>query len=121
MPDVDTYLPVVSKLLQRTSEGKIEWKGTYESSIFICAVEGEFSFEIERTQTTRGAWARRFTMKDAAGEEVFVMRAISPTSETSHENDKRWEMLDDLYERARRIALNIDKKVADVSKVLDSM
>jgi hypothetical protein len=115
------YLPVISKLLAKTTERKIEWKGTYESSTFICALEGEYSFEIEKGKSGSGNWYRKLTMKDREEGEVFVARAIFPTQNSSNENDELFQTLDDLYEQARRVALDVDKKVNAVSDILDKI
>jgi hypothetical protein len=114
-------LQVVNKLLEKTKERKIEWKGTYDSTTFICAIEGEFSFEIEKGKTTSGRGFRRLTMKDREDGEVFVERAIAPSTDTSMSQDRVWDILDDLYEQARRVALDIDKKVSDVTNLLDKI
>jgi hypothetical protein len=121
MAAITEYLPVIAKLLDRTKARKIEWKGTYESTTFICALEGEYSFEIEKRKFSGGNWFRSLTMKDKDGEMVFVAQAFAPDSETSIENDQLYTTLDELYEQARRIALDIDKKLTDVSEILDNI
>ncbi|SRR6266404_2349145 len=121
MAAITEYLPVISKLLEKTKDRKIEWKGTYDSTTFICALEGEYSFEIEKAKSSGGNWYRKLTMKDREQGEVFVARAISPTSNSSAENDALFQTLDELYEQARRVALDVDKKVSDVSNILDKI
>jgi hypothetical protein len=115
------FLPLITKLLEKTRERKVEWKGTYESTTFICALEGEYSFEIEKGKTSSGTAYRRLTMKDGEQLEVFIETAYLPTQNTSMENDNLYEILDAVYESARRVALDIDKKVSDVSKLLDKI
>jgi len=115
------YLPGISKLLEKTKERKIEWKGTYESAAFICALEGEYSFEIQKGKTSSGNSYRRLTMKDREQGEVFVAFAVYPTSTSSRENDDLFATLDQLFEQARRTALDVDKKVSDVSNILDKI
>src|SRR5882762_1782507 len=108
------YVPVIAKLLQKTKDGKIEWKGTYESTTFLCILEGEYTFEIEKSQRSGGAYID-LKMKDREDGEVFALRAITPTADSSQQNDNLFLLLDDLYDRARRVALDIDKKVDNVS------
>jgi hypothetical protein len=115
------FFPLITKLLEKTKERKVEWKGTYESTIFICALEGEYSFEIEKSKTSSGTGIRRLTMKDGEQLEVFIEVAYFPGENTSVENDNLYEMLDAMYESARRVALDIDKKVSDVSNILDKI
>jgi hypothetical protein len=121
MAGITDYLPLMAKLLARTKDRKIEWKGTYDSSTFICALEGQYSFEIEKDKTSAGTWYRKLTMKDKEQEEVFVARAVSPTNDTSRENDELYQTLDNLHEHARRVALDIDRKVSDVNNILDKI
>jgi hypothetical protein len=115
------YLPVITKLLQKTKERKIEWKGTYESTTFICALQGQYSFEIEKARFSSGTWYRKLTMKDREEGEVFVARAVVPTDTSSNDNDQLFQMLDELYERARRVALDVDRKVNEISDILDTI
>ena len=115
------YLPLIQKLSDKTVARKIEWKATYEPTTFICALEGEYSFQIEKSATAGGNPYRRLTMKDKDNVEVFVAFALSPTSNTTDENDELFPILVDLYEQARRIALNVDKKLHDVSNFLDTI
>ena len=115
------FLPVITKLLEKSKEGKVDWKGTFESSTFICALDGAYSFEVEKDRTQGGMSLRRLTMKDKNQEEVFVLRANTPTPQSSQENDQLWLVLDELFERARRIALDVDQKVSEVNKILDKI
>jgi hypothetical protein len=121
MAQVVDYLPVVMKLLAKTQARKIEWKGTYDSTTFICAIEGEYGFEIEKGKLTNGRLYRKLTMKDKEQVEVFVERAFLPSEESSQKNDELFEVLDELYERARMTALDIDKKLSEASDILDKI
>jgi hypothetical protein len=121
MAATSEYLSVISKLLEKTKDRKVEWKGTYDSTTFICALEGQYSFEIEKAKSSGGVWYRRLTMKDRDQAEVFVTRAFAPSSNSTVDNDNVFQTLDQLYEQARRIALDIDKKVNDVSNILDKI
>jgi hypothetical protein len=121
MPRMVEYTPLIDKLLEKTRQRKVEWKGTYESSTFICVLEGEYSFEIEKGKYSSGSWFRRLTMRDKEAEEVFVMRAVDPGAATSMENDELFATLEELYNRARTVALNIDRKVEAASNILDKI
>jgi len=115
------YLPLIAKLLEKTKGRKVEWKGTYESTTFICALEGKYSFEIEKGVTSNRNPYRRLTMKDNLEGEVFVAFAVVPDVDTSDQNDQLFQMLDELYQQARRVALDIDRKVDEISDILDKM
>jgi hypothetical protein len=121
MAEITEYLPVISKLLEKSKSRKIEWKGTYDSMTFICALEGEYSFEIEKGKSSNGNWYRKLIMKDREQGEVFVARAAFPTANSTNENDQLFQTLDELYEQARRTALDVDKKVNEISNILDKI
>jgi hypothetical protein len=121
MANPNEYVPLMSKLLEKTKERKIDWKGTADDTTFICALEGQYSFEIARYKASSGIWYRKLTMRDKEQAEVFVARAYVPTPTSPSENDQLFQTLDNLYEYARRIALDIDQKVNDVSNILDKI
>jgi hypothetical protein len=121
MSTITEYLPLIQKLVEKTKERKIEWKGTYESTTFICVLEGQYTFEIEKGKTSSGNSYRRLSMKDAEEGDVFALRATSPSSSSSDENDLLFSLLEEMYDRARIIALNIDKKVNAVNDILDKI
>lgn len=115
------FLPMVEKLFEKTKAGKIEWKPTYDSATFICVLEGEYSFEIEKSKSDSGSIYCGLTMKDKDKDTVFVAQAFRSTPTTTAENDQVYSVLAELFERARRIALNVDKKVNEVKNILDKM
>jgi hypothetical protein len=121
MSNLDEYLPIITKLLAKTKAGRVEWKGTFDSTTFICALEGEYSFEVERGKNSSGVWFCKLTMRDSSAADIFVLRAFAPTQTSSQQNDETYQVLDDVYDSARRIALDIDKKLADVSDILDKI
>ena len=120
MSNKSEFLPLVIKLLAKTKDRKIDWKGTYDSLTFICALEGEYSFEIEKG-TASGSSLRILTMRDREQGEVFVLRATSPTPSSPPENDAIFQVLEELFENARRVALDIDKKVSEATNILDKI
>ena len=117
MPSNSDFIPLVTKLLTRTRENKVVWKGTYEADTFVCVLEGGFTFQVERGASN----SRKLEMTDSASATIFRMRAVEPDPETDQDNDQQWEPLEELWERARRAALDIDKKVNEASKILDKI
>jgi hypothetical protein len=109
------YLDVIQKLRDRTEEGKVRWRDTYDQNTFITTLE-RYSFEIRKSRNTYS-----LTMKDGGETELFELIAVEPDPDTSAENDKVHILLEDLYTRARRTALNVDQKVADVKNFLDNL
>lgn len=122
MPEENEFMPVMMKLLERTMAGRVEWKGTFESTTFICSLQGEYSFEIvARVDLGGDPLSYRLTMTDKNQQAVFIVDACTPSGDTSSENDRLYEVLAALYERARRAALDVDKKVKDVADILDRL
>lgn len=115
------YVPIAQKLFDRTTQGKIEWKETYESGVFICALDAGYSFEVSKGRASDGSATRTLKMRSEGDEPIFSIRAFQPDSTSTSENDQIYELLDELYDRARRIALRIDAKVGEVSGILDKM
>jgi hypothetical protein len=120
MPTDIDFLPIIEKLLARTREGKVAWKGTYDSNAFLSVIEGGFAFQIENT-TVNAFESRRLTMTDPTSETVFKIRVTEPTQDTTQDNDKIFRVLEELWESARRAALDIDKKITEVSRILDNI
>jgi hypothetical protein len=120
MPNLNENVPLVAKLLAKTKEGKIDWKGTYDQSVFICVLDGQYTFELDKGKTAAGLGFQKLIMK-TGDEEVLTVRARSPTQSSPRQEDEMFELLGELYDSARRIALNIDQKLNAVSNILDNL
>jgi hypothetical protein len=119
MAEIGDYVPLIAKLLAKTKESRIEWKATVDQQTFLCVLDGRYSFEIQKTRSASGTPIRRLAMKDSEAEDVFHKTAYTPANTTSDENDALFELLDELYERARMTALKIDAKLRDANSILD--
>lgn len=108
---------IIAKLLEKTEAGRIAWEGFGSGGkSFRCSLEDKYKFEI-----TRNDDIYTIAMKDEYWNEIFV-ESIQEELIYPRAGDKaKFEMLQDLYEFARRSALDVEKKVADVSHLLDSV
>ena len=111
----DEYVAFAQKLLDKTEVGKVPWQATYDAAVFV-AVLDEYSCEIRNERA-----GYTLTMKDKADIEMFSLTGYTPTVDTSPAVDRIHNLLEELYERARRTALDIDKKVAKASSFLDKL
>jgi|GEM_PF-6957772 hypothetical protein len=109
------YLDVAEKLRERTEEGKVNWRDTFDQNTFVTTLE-RYSFEIRKLRN-----AYSLIMKDLGEIELFELDAVQPDPETSPENDRVHILLENLYSWARRIALNVDDKVSDIKNFLDKL
>ncbi len=116
----EDYEVTVRKLLDKTRTGKVPWKTTAEEDTFVAAIEGLYTFQVAKVQL-RGGPRVSFGMRDREGQTIFEMNAWEPSSDTTTENDQKYNVLGELFERARRAALQIDKKVNEVNSFLDRL
>jgi hypothetical protein len=106
-----------TKLLKKTKEGKLPWEGTYDPNSFICVLNGDLSFTVAKDEQD----SYFLEMKDDAETVAFRESMRAPDSQTSHAYDQQYEILAELYECARRAALQIDKKIARAEEFLDKL
>jgi len=108
--------PILNKLITKSEEGKVPWKPTYDSDTFIAALEGEFTFQITRT----GA-QYTFLMKDKEDHNLveITSRKLNQWEPGYEPTDSYFGQLDELYDLARDVALDISKKLTDAETLLD--
>jgi hypothetical protein len=121
MAQTPEYVPVLTKLLEKTRQRKIDWKATYDELTFLCAIEGQYAFSVSKGRLDSGEPYRALIMRDKDQVEIFNLQATAPTPASSSENDALFVTIDELHDEARRIALDIDKKVAAVADILDNI
>jgi hypothetical protein len=135
--DFSGYKDVIKKLLEKTRQGRVEWKADGHLNSFWCAILGPpepslnsladllnksknkeekcFSF----TVSTSGADDSQpvLRMRDKADAEIFSI--VSNDLPTSPEEEEVSQMIDEIYELARRQALKVDQKLVLASTLLD--
>jgi hypothetical protein len=104
MSETDEYLPIVAKLLDRTTGQKLEWQ-TYGTDSFNCEIESRIGETIF------------LTMFDPQRNNIFTAR--STQLPTSPDEERLSDLLEALYKVVRRQALNIDEKLRTITDILD--
>ena len=125
------YEPFVKKLLEKSEQGRLNWVerrrpevdshamllGRVDSlTYFTCTVEGEYTFESERTDE-----GYKLTIKDSKGVEFFSITGEQAIVYDDPKKEELFSMLRDLYELARNKALNVDEKLATAAVLLDKI
>jgi hypothetical protein len=119
-PDRPEYRPIIEKLLERTRQGRVRWAGSLGT--FSCTVgstsEKPVKFTLSTTATRDISYDERFlVMDDANGNELF--RVASNDLPTSPEEEAISNMVNELYQVARRQALKSDVELDRVLTLLD--
>lgn len=114
MPNYDQ---VLGKLIEKTEREKVPWKASYEEDTFIVALEGGYTFQIGR----RTFGGLSFLMKDKADNKIIeiVAHDRNHNDDDYGEDDVYYSDLHRLYEAARVIAFDVNKKLDDVAALLD--
>jgi hypothetical protein len=115
--DPSEYKQIIEKLLEKTRQRRVEWEKAFANS-FKCTVGSEdgsfFSFRISAGSDTEPL---SLYMSDEANNTIF--RATSNDLPTSPEEEETSQMLEELYDLARRQALKVEQKLELASSLLD--
>jgi|SRR5882724_5658025 len=116
MAENEIPVEIAQKLLEKTKQDRIQWEPlTFDGESFRCNVEDGFSFEISKLNFVRGE-SFLLVMRDGSGVEIARTRG---KSDALHGQDDVFVLLEELYGRARRLALQVEKKLDRVSQILD--
>jgi hypothetical protein len=115
--DSSEYTEIVVKLLEKTRQRRVAWEKAFSNS-FRCNVGsgdgGSFSFTISGSSEAEPVSLR---MSDESNNTIF--RATSNDLPTSPEEEQTSQMIEELYELARRQALKVEQKLELASSLLD--
>lgn len=106
--------PIITKLLEKTRKGRVEW--TRWGDGYRCSLDDVYFFVVSKVEDSF-----LLSMQDNLGNDIFQETAreeiyyVGPTAE------ERIDMFRDLYELARRKALNADAKIADAFSSLEKI
>lgn len=128
------YKGIIKKLLEKTREGRVEWTADVRPNCFRCTIgppvmnnalaarvarlheeEPNFSFTIVASGTEDPC--PTLIMWDQGGNEIF--RVVSNDLPTSPEEEEVSQMIEEIYDLARRQALKIEQKLEWASTLLD--
>jgi hypothetical protein len=111
------YRNVLEKLRDKTQAGRVGWRvvpGYVAGDTFECDLE-QYKFTVWRDSD--GFIARMEVLNVPSS--IFTVRAEEQIIYRSDESRQMYELLSDLYELARRKALSVPEKLADVAELLD--
>jgi hypothetical protein len=103
-------------VLSKTREGRIPWKPTAEESNFIAAIGGQYVLSVSAFQA-KDQWGnkrRHYAL-------VLRDRDEELTTVTDTDQGVSSDAVKELYETARRKALNVDEKIGGVLEVLSRL
>ena len=106
------YKPIIEKLFKKTQADRVPWEAQGDS-VFHCQLE-EYRFSIRATKS-----GFSLTMKDSRYNEIFSVTIEEEIYFSDAEKQETFQMLSDLYELARRRALNVPEKLVGVAELLD--
>ena len=111
MADEQT-IKFLNGVLSKTREGRIPWKPTAEESNFIAAIGGQYVLSVSAfdEQDSWGNTGRHYAL-------ILRDRDDELTTVTDADDG----IVKELYERARRKALNVDEKIGGVLEVLSRL
>jgi hypothetical protein len=110
------YEQIINALVKKTKEGKLRWQETAQERTFLAAVKGQRTFEISQdwVDTTERI---RLVIRDVDGR-PFVEQVFNITGPRL---DAIANEVRNLYECAKRIALDVDEKVDDTVQLLSQL
>ncbi len=118
--DPSEYKEIVRKLLDKTRQQRVAWEQAFSSS-FRCNVGsgegGNFSFTISANSEPGAGESLWLRMSDESNNTIF--RVTTNDLPTSPEEEETSQMIEELYDLARRQALKIEQKLELASTLLD--
>ena len=112
--------PLVTRLLEKSLNSKVDWKPTADRQAFVTSVGGgELSFKISLVSTTdiddfgqpESVEVPRLDMLDEKGKVLWYI----------HTGDVPGGKLHHLYDAARRIGNRLDERLASAMSALDKL
>jgi len=115
MPDPAILLKLAHRLQDLTTQGKIDWKETADENAFQATV-GQYVVTIRRERGDWDVWKHRIGVVDLKG---TVIDEAGERDETLSGLEEGGYGLPQLFEGARRKAINAEKKLSDLLSSLD--
>ena len=98
---------LVTVVLEKTRDGKLNWEETAHEKAFIASVGGNTTLKIEQGQNWND-YTDTLSLLDEKGNVLWEVDDPQP-------------MIGKLYKLARRIALKVDEKVAAILETLQKL
>jgi hypothetical protein len=113
------YKEIIAKLVEKTKAGKLPWfelEGV-RSDQFYCDLDNQYTFSVWKKDDTYG-----LNMKSQSSSTLlFSVQEQDDIYFSDLKRKEMFELLSDLYEVARRRALNLPDKLANVAELLDKI
>src|SRR5260370_20107437 len=106
------YEPIIDKLLEKTKAGRVPWED-YGQNGFQCDLD-QYKFRVWKSDDGYG-----LSMGDERQRTLFSLRAEEEIIWANPAKEHLFQSLSDLFELARRKALNVPDKLAGVAQLLD--
>jgi hypothetical protein len=120
--DPNEYKDVIKKLLEKTRQRKVEWEQAYSSSFRCTLPGGPESFHFTISYTPRSNFeAETFTLRMSDQGENVIFEATANDLPTSPAEEEVSQMIEEIYDLARRQALRIELKLEKASALLDQV
>jgi len=115
MPDDTEYTSLIERVREKTGNGLMKWEATKDDDMFVSKLD-KYVFIIQKSavETVTSYYLR---MYEAEKQVLAVTARRRPAGRI----DTNFPVLAELYEMARRRALNVDAKVAEVIGLLDKL
>lgn len=105
---------IVTRLLQRTNQQNISWQPTVSEDVFLATIGDSSSVTVNGYKTGRGQEEVRFRILDERGRKLEEYDTYDMDDEFV-----RLKLID-IYEGARRFALQIDSHLDELLKDLEN-
>src|SRR5258708_1985272 len=112
------YRNVLQKLRDKTLEGRVAWGTVWRyRNRFECELDGRYKFAVWKDDDKYGV-----TMSESDGEDsLFSVEAEEQIRYPSEGKKEAYELLAEIFELARRSALDVPGKLATVANLLDKI
>ncbi len=106
--------PIITKLLEKTRNGRVDWEK--RGGGYMCSLDNEYFFVISQVEDSI-----LLSMNDKMGNEIFQEVAREEIYYADPRDQERVELFHDLFELARRKAVNANEKIAGAFSSLEKI
>jgi hypothetical protein len=121
-PDPAEYKGVIRKLLDKTRQGKVQWEQGDFTNSFRCSLPSSdadsFYFLVSHSSGSNFE-PEAFRLRMSDQRENVILAASANDLPTSSQEEELSQMIEEIYELARRQALKIEQKLDLASTLLD--